>query len=311
VLYYLLTGRPVYPGGWGFAAFQQASQGEQVPPHQINPRVPRGLERICLKALAPDPERRYRTAGDLERALRGFLRRRWVVAAILVGLALPVVAFFVSRLQPERPGSAGTHPAGFPAVTGPSPPVAAPKIVMFDVKHIRGNNPPRSFGSIRGSPEPILFGDDVRVEVRLNGPAYGYLIALNPDGKPQLCHPSEVTEAPPQADEVDYPLDTKWFPLTDGKGLQAFIFLASRGPLPRYDQWEGRNGLRWESIPVAGAGRWEFNGRTFDPLTSGPRAEPRERSGVPRAFKEVCTNLAKLPEIDAVRAIVFPVAEPK
>src|SRR5262249_35049425 len=45
-----------------------------IPPRQLDRRVPRALEAVCLRALGPDPERRYRSAGEMERALRAYLR---------------------------------------------------------------------------------------------------------------------------------------------------------------------------------------------------------------------------------------------
>ncbi len=66
LLYYLLTGRPLYQGASCLSMIQQALKAEYLPVRQVNPRVPRALERICHKALAADPERRYRTAIELE-----------------------------------------------------------------------------------------------------------------------------------------------------------------------------------------------------------------------------------------------------
>jgi serine/threonine protein kinase len=311
VLHYLLTGRPVYPGAGGFAAFQQACKGEHVSPRQVNPRVPRGLERICLKALAPDPEQRSRKADDLERALRGYLRRPWTVAAGVLVLALAALAFLAPPSRSDRSlptsGQAGAAPGLVPTVQ----PAVAPRIVSFEVKHFRGDQPFVSLGTIGVSPEPILFDDSLRVRARLDVPAYCYLIALNPDGQIQLCDPSEEASAPAQTDQITCPLGNKYFPLNDGTGLQAFVLLASRRPLPPFDQWDGRAGLPWKSVQAKDAGVWEFDGGTFEPRDSGRRGQPREGPGAPRPFEEVCKYVAKLPGIHAVRAIAFPVVKPK
>jgi predicted Ser/Thr protein kinase len=285
VLYYLLTGRPVYQGTGGWAALRQASQAEQVPPRQVNPKVSRGLERICLKALAPDPQRRYREAGELERALRRFRRRPWMVAVAAAVLGLAALAFFIA-------------PAATPSI--------APRVLSLEVKHFRGD-PPVALGTIGVTPGPTLFDDDVRVHAQLNTPAYCYLIALNADGKTWLCHPPTPTEAPARADAITYPLGNHYFPLNDGLGLQAFILLASRVPLPPFDEWKGRAALRWVAIPGGGADIWRFDDHTFEPLTDGRRSPPRQRSGPPRLFVELCESVARLPGVDAVAAIVFPV----
>src|SRR4051812_7988299 len=53
----------------------QVLEDEPRPPRQLNDKVPRDLETVCLKAMAKAPARRYATAGefadDLRRALRG------------------------------------------------------------------------------------------------------------------------------------------------------------------------------------------------------------------------------------------------
>src|SRR5207253_2793446 len=99
LLYHLLTGRPLYQGASRVSVLLQAMKAEYVPVHQINRRMPRAMEQICHKALAADPERRYRTAVELERALGWFLARRWIgiAAAGLTAAAVLAVAMIVLR----------------------------------------------------------------------------------------------------------------------------------------------------------------------------------------------------------------------
>jgi serine/threonine protein kinase len=69
-LYCLLTGKPPIEEGEVGAALRRAQRGEFPPPRAVNPRVPRALEAICLKAMASRPEERYASpralAHDLE-----------------------------------------------------------------------------------------------------------------------------------------------------------------------------------------------------------------------------------------------------
>jgi RNA polymerase sigma factor (sigma-70 family) len=70
ILYHLLTNRPPYVGGDREAVLALARRCEIQPPREINPRVPPGLEHICLKALAKNPEDRFDSAVALAKALR-------------------------------------------------------------------------------------------------------------------------------------------------------------------------------------------------------------------------------------------------
>lgn len=74
VFYELLCGRPPFVGPPSYVLFH-AIHREPASPRAVEPRVPRALAAICLKALAKDPDRRYddcrAMAEDLRRWLRG------------------------------------------------------------------------------------------------------------------------------------------------------------------------------------------------------------------------------------------------
>ncbi len=209
-----------------------------------------------------------------------------------------------ARTEPRPPGTSTAPGAVFPMS-----PAAALRIASFEVKHFRGDKPPKALGTIGGSSSPILFDDDVRVQARFSAAAYCYLIALNPDGKVQLCHPATSTETPPRVEELAYPLGNLYFPLNDGTGLQAFVLLASRAPLPPFAGWEGRRTLRWEAASPNDTGVWGFNGNILEPLAGGRRGPPRSHEGAPRPFQELCDWVKQLAGVDAARAIAFPVVE--
>ena len=73
ILYELLTGERPFRGNRHMLLLQ-VLQDEPRPPRQLNDKVPRDLETICLKAMAKSPARRYRTAQELAADLRRFLR---------------------------------------------------------------------------------------------------------------------------------------------------------------------------------------------------------------------------------------------
>jgi serine/threonine protein kinase len=73
VLYELLTGERPFRGNRRMLILQ-VLEDEPRPPRQLNDKIPRDLETICLKAMAKSPARRYATARELAEDLRRQLR---------------------------------------------------------------------------------------------------------------------------------------------------------------------------------------------------------------------------------------------
>ena len=69
-LYEALTGRPPF-SGIGAGLLMNKLKSAYEPPLVLNPGLPRGLDDVFAKALDPDPDKRYATAGLLLRALEG------------------------------------------------------------------------------------------------------------------------------------------------------------------------------------------------------------------------------------------------
>jgi serine/threonine-protein kinase len=87
LLYELTTGRPPFQGNATAVLYQHVHETPRAP-HQLNPSLPPKAERVILKALEKNPQRRYKTAGGLAYAFRNTLKS-----------ATP------NRLSPEQPAT--------------------------------------------------------------------------------------------------------------------------------------------------------------------------------------------------------------
>jgi serine/threonine protein kinase len=73
ILYEMLTGHVPLQGPTSILTLMRVAHEEPIPPRQVEPRLPRDLETICLESLHKEPRKRYASAGHLADDLRRFL----------------------------------------------------------------------------------------------------------------------------------------------------------------------------------------------------------------------------------------------
>jgi WD40 repeat protein/serine/threonine protein kinase/Flp pilus assembly protein TadD len=79
-LYEMLTLRPAFDSHDRLKLIEQIKAEEPRRPRAVDPRIPRDLETIVLKAIDKDPKRRYVTADQLAQDLQRFIEDRPVLA---------------------------------------------------------------------------------------------------------------------------------------------------------------------------------------------------------------------------------------
>jgi len=105
VLYECLTGQSPFPRATDVALLWAHVHEEPTPPSKAKPELPKELDTVLARALAKEPGRRYRSAGELIAATRSALRlvdapavsgtrsRAWIaIAAVVVLLVVAAVA---------------------------------------------------------------------------------------------------------------------------------------------------------------------------------------------------------------------------
>jgi serine/threonine protein kinase len=318
VLYHLLLGRAPHTGATRNEILECAKKGDVTAPRVIDPAVPGWLEAVCRKALAPAPANRYATALEFRQALLEGARpaesavalsvpparnRRQVLVASLGMLAL--VAALIVWFRPFDPASRRI-------VAGGAGPLRA-EIVVNHYKEVGDGLRVEPLGAVTAdslAKGPPRCNDLIRLRVTLSRSAYCFLIALNPDGKDQLC----LREAPAHREELrsvlEYPEDPNdFFGLSDGVGVQGFVVVASDQPLPDYEAWKAQvpGGLKWTTIERDGL--WTYDGTAVAATrTSGHvRGKILRREAPPEPLVMLCDRLGRMPGVALVRAVAFPV----
>jgi len=234
ILYELLTGRRPFRGDTLDELELEIRQRDPKPPRQIVPAIPARVEQICLRCLSKSAADRFTTAGDLARQLRGAVgrprltrllprtpidRRRWMwgslTAASLVTVGLREFLFSLARS--ERP----------------------PLDVTVDVRTWKTDEPGLSNIGVRDPRfAPLRPNDEIRVAIRVNRPAYLYVLVIDAEGKSSIVHPWAASSmrvrstGQSRAIALSLPADQTWI-LDDGpRGVETILLLAADTPLP-------------------------------------------------------------------------------
>jgi hypothetical protein len=276
-------------------------------------------------------------------------RRRWLALAgsllLAAGLALAIWAWPDVPSGTDIPVRA---PSGTDIpVRAPAPPALTIRTFrVFRYQDLGDNHQWR--GELGDKTFQTRLKDLVQLEAELTKPAYAYLLAFNPgdmQARPafgasivgllgsapgprpllaastvfpgrmdqfmnleQLCYPPNEQMPPERMDRLKFPKARKW-QLDDGVGLQAFVLVASRQPLPAYAVWRPqRPAITWKRMRATSGIVWRGDGERLDRLLAPGDGRGREVGDEEETLLEgLGHELRAAPGIEAVALIAFAV----
>jgi hypothetical protein len=331
--FYLLTGQTPFSSGERGNVSSMAEAHRRLPPPDIRtlrPEVPAKLARVLEQMLAKDPVDRPLNGTIVAKSLQ-----RWAADADLKEHVTSSWASSPASGTPDGTtqrhrglrvlGRRGFLLVGIAAAGGLAglawalrghylPP---PRVIDFDVSLFRhsGSGAPEKIGQIGQSTFAALRGGHVQLHVRLDTPAYIQFFAANTTGDIQPLVTSTDDDTPvvekmsgPVAD-LQFPRQELW-QLDDATGLQAFVLIASRQPLPPLGEWLKDASMRqsWTRVTNEHAA-WHTQGDVIKPLTLAdetPRGQLTKivPDALDRLWRAVHVNI---PATATAELIAFPV----
>lgn len=144
VLWELLTGRSLYVDDVRLGKFDRILEAHIDPPSTQNPRLPRDLDPVIMRALSREPELRYATAREFGHEIHTFLARHWPEVTLydlqtfisshrteLTGEPPNYAASTQANVPPHQPGTLT------PGVTVPSGDFAIPVMPTTPLEPVR------------------------------------------------------------------------------------------------------------------------------------------------------------------------------
>lgn len=334
-LYYLLTGEAPYaaPGMTG-AQRIRAHLIDPVPDVRVKcPAVPAGLAALLTEMLAKDPRERPHDCGRVAARLASWgdaaALRQWAETGTAAEPSPPAVgggdgdrgggiALPLSRRSLLMAGGAaalGLGVLGIAAWFGPDPDIVEFRVTVFE--RLPGGTF-RTMGEIGRTLASVPAGGEVRISARLRSAAYVQLIEAHPDGTIRPLLDDNPGKRPDQetisgrTSVVEFPRQDH-YRLDETPGLQAFILLASRRPLPPVAGWQNAAAFKeaWSPSPDQ-AGVWRNGAERIEPLPVDDDEVPRGQlvAAAPEAVVRLVRSLRDVlgPQVH-VSLLAFPVRE--
>src|ERR1700730_11337435 len=132
LLYQMVVGQVPFSGETPIAVYWKQIRDEPPPPSQINPAIPRSIERVILRALEKQPGRRYQTANELAQAYINALTFPDQIEEEEIAISSSLhetMPWEVGQDRLARPGAPFHPPVQEGRLLLPNSPVAAPSAI--------------------------------------------------------------------------------------------------------------------------------------------------------------------------------------
>ena len=257
LLYHLVSGAYPVSGTDRIEIQRGHAEGRRTRLRDIRPDLPAGFVHAVESALAPDPQRRYQTAGEFEHALMSEgvvapprpIPKRLPVRPWLAIAALAVVATSASIVgaswmlrSPTAPG--GTADASTTSASAGSSSVA-PAAVPADTYTVSAAlyKFSRSKALRLAAGDRVAPGDTLALRIQSSRPVYVYVVNEDEHGESYLLFPLQGQESSnPLAAERPHELpgqqggqDTQW-QVTSAGGREHFVVFASPSQMSIFDE---------------------------------------------------------------------------
>ena len=231
ILYEMLTGRPPFRGRDRQELTEEILTRDPRPPRQINARLGRSVERACLRCLEKRPAQRYPTAADVAEDLRRAADRSPHARSIALSSGLLLVTLLILSLvvatwwqQVRRADRQPLPLQGSIELTVWNPAQSLRQGVRIDDDRA----------------VPLRPGDQVRLAVALNRPAYAYVVWIDAQGGAAPVYPwclgdwQNLPAACPPVAYLTLPEQpgTGWAMRASPSGMETLLLLARHSPLP-------------------------------------------------------------------------------
>jgi len=227
VLYWLLVCEAPFKANNSDQALEQAKQCDFDRQALHDSNVSSRLKKICLRAMSPKQEDRHGSADELAADLESWLGRSSVARRFAVGTALLLLVAAV---------------AAWSVITNDSrPDIMVPLTGTIDVLVWDPEDKTRSGLSLDDPGAlPLKIGDQVRIVVELNRPAYVYVVWIDSQGEASPVYPwlpgqwTQPAKKVARVMQLALPeeADRGWEMKDGPSGMETLLLLARNTPLP-------------------------------------------------------------------------------